>query len=86
MKTYLADDLDTLIENEKRALIEECFHEVWTELVEEDIDAGLVAEVFAEAVLKRLTVERGSQQASKVIAHLNELDQMGFLPLVRTLQ
>ena len=58
MSTNIADDLDTLIEKEKRALIEECFHEVWTELTDEDIDPGLIAEVFAEAVLKRVTAER----------------------------
>ncbi len=86
MKTDIGEDLDTLIENEKRALIEQCFREVWAELTDEDIEPGLVAEVFAEATLKRLAKERGGEKASKLIAHLIELDEMGFLPPERTLQ
>lgn len=86
MKSQTADDIDTLIENEKRALAEECFREVWNELTDEGIDANIIAEVFVEAALKRLVDERGNDQASKLISHFKELDEMGFLPSNRTIQ
>ena len=86
MKKEVSQDIDTLIENEKRALVEECFREVWAELTEEAIDPALIAETFIESALKRLVVERGNEQASKLLAHFRELDEMGFLPSTRTLQ
>ncbi|MEM9279851.1 MAG: hypothetical protein AAGA76_14885, partial [Pseudomonadota bacterium] len=68
MKSEVPEDIDALIENEKRSLVEECFREVWTELTDEGIDPSVVAEVFVESALKRLVSERGDEQASKLLA------------------
>ncbi|MEM7067804.1 MAG: hypothetical protein AAF478_02890 [Pseudomonadota bacterium] len=86
MKTSKVEDLDLLIENEKRSLIEEYFTDAWNELSEEGIDPKLVAEVFTEFTLRNLAKERDGASVSALLSHLNELDQMGFLPAGRTLQ
>lgn len=86
MKSNTNDNIDELIEKEKRALALECFREVWSELSEEGIDSAVIAEVFVESALKQLVLERGNQRASELLAHFRELDEMGFLPSTRTLQ
>ncbi|MEM7215861.1 MAG: hypothetical protein AAF423_09980 [Pseudomonadota bacterium] len=86
MKSDLPEDLDTLIEREKRALAEECCQEVWTELLDEGIDPSLIAEIFMESALKCLVRERGNDQATRLIAHFREMDERGLLPTIRTLQ
>ena len=86
MNSEIPEDIDILINNEKRALVEECFLEVWTELTEEGIDPAVIAEIFVEAALKRLVREKGNEHASRLLAHFRELDEMGFLPPTRTLQ
>ncbi len=78
--------LKQLIANEKRELVRECFREVWEELSLEDIEPDMIAEVFIDSALKRLISERGGQEASKLIAHFKELDEIGFLPGRHTLQ
>lgn len=86
MKSNTNDNIDELIEKEKRALALECFREVWSELSEEGIDSAVIAEVFVESALKQLVLEKGNQRASELLAHFRELDEMGFLPSTRTLQ
>ena len=86
MKSNTTENIDDLIEKEKRALAEECFREVWSELFDEGVDSAVIAEVFVESALKQLVIERGNERASKLLAHFRELDEMGFLPSSRTLQ
>ena len=75
-----------LIENEKRSITEQYFHDAWSELTDHDFEPDMIAEVFIEIALKQLVAERGYERASKLLSHLNELDKMGILPNNRTLQ
>jgi len=86
VRSEICTDLDKLIEDEKRALVRECFSDVWEELSEEGVEIGMVAEVFIESALKKLVSERGNKEASKLIAHFKQMDEMGFLPERHTLQ
>lgn len=78
--------LEDLIENEKRALVRECFSEVWEELRLEDIEPKAIAEIFIDAALKRLIDERGDKEATRLIAHFKELNDVGFLTQTHSLQ
>ena len=78
--------LKRLIENEKRELVRECFRETWEELRLEDIEPDLIAENFIDAALKQLICERGGQNATRLIAHFKELDEIGVLSERHTIQ
>ena len=84
--TNMSASLKRLIENEKRELVRERFHETWEELGLEDIEPDMIAEIFIDAALKRLISERGGKEASKLIAHFKELDEIGFLSERHTIQ
>ena len=84
--TKTTASLERLIENEKRELVRECFRETWEELRLEDIEPDMIAEIFVDAALKRLISERGGPEASKLIAHFMELDEIGFLSERHTIQ
>jgi len=79
-------NLDELIEQEKRSLAAEYFEEAWLEMRDDGLNAKLIAEVFMDLALKKLINEKGDQEASRMIAHFKELDDMGFIPANRTIQ
>ena len=82
----IPENLDELIAREKRALIREYFEDVWTELKNEGLETPVIVETFVEAALDRLANESGSEEASRLIAHIKNLEEMGFLPADRTIQ
>jgi hypothetical protein len=79
-------NLDDLIEKEKRSLAGEYFEEAWMEMREDGLSARLIAEVYIDLALKKLVVENGDAEASKLLAHFRKLDEMGFIPASHTLQ
>lgn len=81
-----SNNIEELIQNEMRALAGEYFEDVWNEVLAEDLDIQLVAEVFIERVLKKIAKERGEDCASKLVSHFHKMDEMGFLPEARVLQ
>ena len=80
------DNLDELIEREKRALAKEYFDDVWANASADGIDVEILSETFIEGALRELVASNGNAEASKLIAHFKNLDDMGFLPTNRTLQ
>lgn len=78
--------LDELIQIEMRALAAEYFEDVWKDVIAEDLDIQLIAEVFIESALKKVTQERGEITASELVSHFNKMDEIGFLPEARVLQ
>jgi len=82
----IPENLDDLIDQEKRSLAKEYFADAWAEVQVENLGTDLVAEVFIQEIIERLAIERGSEEASKLIKHFKNLDEMGILPLQRTLQ
>lgn len=87
MKTSkTADNLDDLIDQEKRALAKEYFSDIWAEIQVENLDTELIVEVFMQEAIERLANERGSEEVSRLIAHFKDMDELGILPVQRTLQ
>lgn len=82
----IPDNLDDLIEREKKALAKEYFSDIWTDIKDENLETELVVEVFVQEALERLANEKGMEQASKLITHFKNLDELGILPAERTIQ
>lgn len=82
----IPDNLDDLIDQEKRALAKEYFSDIWTDIQAENLGTDLIVEVFIQEAIERLANEKGMEQASKLITHFKNLDELGVLPLQRTLQ
>lgn len=82
----IPDNLDDLIDQEKRALAKEYFSDIWTDIQAENLGTDLIVEVFIQEAIERLANEKGMEQASKLISHFKNLDELGVLPLQRTLQ
>jgi len=85
-KTNTTENLDDLIEKEKKALAKEYFKDIWSDIQVEDLGTDLVVEVFVHEALERLASEKGVEQVTRLIAHFKNLDEMGILPAERTLQ
>lgn len=82
----IPDNLDELIDQEKRALAKEYFSDIWSDIQAENLGTDLVVEVFVQEAIERLANEKGLEQASKLITHFKNMDELGILPLQRTLQ
>lgn len=82
----IPDNLDDLIDQEKRALAKEYFSDIWTDIQAENLGTHLIVEVFIQEAIERLAFEKGMDEASKLITHFKNLDELGILPLQRTLQ
>ncbi len=84
--TNIPENLDDLIEKEKKALAREYFCDIWADIQAEDLGTDLIVEVFVQEAIERLVTERGSEEASRLITHFKNLDELGILSLPRTLQ
>lgn len=84
--TNIPDNLDDLIDQEKRALAKEYFSDIWADIQAENLGTHLIVEVFIQEAIERLANEKGMEEASKLITHFKNLDELGILPLQRTLQ
>jgi len=82
----IAENIDDLIEKEKKALAKEYFDDIWSDIQAEDLGTDLIVEVFVHQALERLASEKGVEQVSRLIAYFKNLDEMGILPAERTLQ
>lgn len=82
----IPDNLDDLIDQEKRALAKEYFSDIWTDIQPENLGTQLIVEVFIQEAIERLANEKGMDEASKLITHFKNLDELGILPVQRTLQ
>lgn len=82
----IPDNLDDLIEQEKRALAKEYFSDIWADIQAENLGTELIVEVFIQEAIERLANEKGMDEASKLITHFKNLDELGVLPIQRTLQ
>lgn len=82
----IPDNLDDLIDQEKRALAKEYFSDIWSDIQAENLGTDIVVEVFIQEAIERLANEKGLEQASKLITHFKNMDELGILPLQRTLQ
>ncbi len=80
------DKLDVLIEKEKRAYAREYFREIWESAVDEGIDEEILAEALVEGALDELFIRFGAGEASKLIAQLKQMDELGLFPAGKTLQ
>lgn len=82
----IPENLDELIEQEKRSLACEYFEEAWLEMREDGLSAKLIAEVYIDLALKKLILEQGGSEATKLITYFKELNEMGFIQGSRTIQ
>ena len=87
MKTKdIPENLDDLIDQEKRELAKEYFSDIWTDIQAENLGTDLIVEVFIQEAIERLANDRGTEEVSKLISHFKDLDELGILPVQRTLQ
>ena len=82
----ISTDIDTLIQNEQKALVRECFGEIWEELTLEELNSALIAEVLIESSLKKLMAEKGDSAAINVLDKLKQKVDFGILMDSRVLQ
>ena len=82
----IPENIDELIEKEKRSLAGEYFEEAWQGMQQDGLSADIVAEVYIDLALKKLISEKGGSEASKLIAHFKQMDDMGFIPATGTIQ
>lgn len=82
----ISENIDDLIEKEKKALAKEYFDDIWSDIQAESLDTELIAEVFVQQTLERLANEKGMEEASRLIAYFKNMDELGILPSQRTLQ
>lgn len=79
-------DLKTQIADEKKAIIQQMFLDLWEEAGEQGIEPELIAEILVEASIRELVTKYGDGEADRMLAHLRKLDEHGaFLPQI-TLQ
>lgn len=82
----IPENLDDLIDQEKRALAKEYFADLWADIQVENLGTEMIVEVFVQEAIEHLANEKGSEEASKLISHFKNMDELGILPLQRTLQ
>ena len=82
----IPENIDDLIDQEKKALAKEYFSDIWSDIQAENLGTELVVEVFIQEAIERLANEKGLEQASKLISHFKNMDELGTLPVQRTLQ
>ncbi len=82
----IPENLDDLIDQEKRALAKEYFSDIWTDIQVENLGTKLIVEVFVQEAIERLANENGTEEASRLITHFKHMDELGILPVQRTLQ
>ena len=84
--TNIPENLDDMIDREKRALVKEYFSDIWSDIQAEDLGTDLIVEVFIQEAIEKLANEKGTEEVSRLISHFKNLDELGILPVQRTLQ
>ena len=80
------DDLQSLIADEKKAVIQQMFFDLWEEAYEQGIEAEVVAEILVEGSIRELVAKNGEDESSRILTDLGKLEEQGaFLPRI-TLQ
>lgn len=82
----IPQNLDALIEKEKKALAREYFMDLWDEIELENLETELIVEVFVQESLEKLAKEKGMEKASRLISYFKDMDELGILPSRHTLQ
>lgn len=82
----IPENIEDLIDQEKKALAKEYFSDIWSDIQAENLGTELIVEVFIQEAIERLANEKGLEQASKLISHFKNMDELGTLPVQRTLQ
>lgn len=80
------DNLDILIEQEKRAFAREHFFEMWDMAIADGVEAEILAEAIVEGALGELIKASGKSRAGVLIKKLEEMNELGMFPAFRTLQ
>lgn len=83
---YPEDDLQMLIEEEKRALARAYAIEGWESGIEEGIDPDMLARNMVRAILEAAEAETGGMTAGRIIAEMQEAEHAGDFLRHRTVQ
>lgn len=86
MEKQTQDDLETLIADEKKAIILQMFYDLWEEASEQEIEPELVAEILVEGSIRQLVTKNGDGEAGRMLSHLRKLDDHGAFLSRITLQ
>lgn len=74
-------DLKSQIEDEKKAIIQQMFFDLWEDADEQGIEPELVAEILFESALRELVTKNGDGETERMLTRLRQLDEHGaFLP------
>jgi len=85
-KEFTTQELEELILNEKKAITRDLIDSAWDEAVSEDIETSLIAEMYIEIALEKLSSAGNTSDVSRLIQHFKNLDELGYLPSNTTLQ
>lgn len=82
----LSYDLKAQIAEEKKAIIQQMFADLWDEANEQGIEPELIAEILVENSIRELVTKYGDGETGRMLTRLQKLDEHGaFLPQI-TLQ
>lgn len=85
-KKTTPEELNAFLEKEMRALAGEYFEELWEEIEETGLDMDIIAEVLIERILSKIAISQGEENASRLVAHVSKMAEMGILTGHRVLQ
>ena len=80
------EELDALIEEEKKRVALEYFQEAWSSAVQEGIEPNILAESAVFAAFSQLGAAEGDEVVGDFISGLPALHESGFFLLDRKLQ
>ena len=71
------DELDALIEEEKKRVAQEYFQDAWSSAVQEGIEPAILAESAIFAIMRQLGETEGDAAVSELIDALPDLQECG---------
>ncbi len=86
MEKASQEDLEELILEQKRLVAEGHFFDAWERALNDGIDDGIIARALVRGALTQIARIGGDEEATQIIAEINQLEVEGdFLP-TKTIQ
>ncbi len=86
MEKASQEDLEELILEQKRLVAEGYFFDAWERALNDGIDGGIIARALVRGALTQIARISGDEEATQIIAEINQLEVEGdFLP-TKTIQ
>lgn len=73
-------------ETEQTRMIQQWFDELWEDAGEAEMEPELVARIFIQSSIRELVLKNGSQETSRIVSELKQMDEHGAFLAEITLQ